>query len=934
MITVTTGEGEQQTQVTREKTDEEFTEAENNKERLTFQATNILIKAPRHIFNHTQITPENGKIGFGRMWSYSCKDLGRLRCKGVTKEIFGVIPKGLALRVVLVDLHSKDESGKGFKREFVVAVKAGGDRLGVGTAGNRAGRVVCLGWAAKTAEQKVTPCGIRCGVVYFGELQLVIRAGLRIDTSPKKKHVQATKGTSLKSKAKVAKPNKKKQPAKKTKAKGLAILSKVALTEAEQIKLATKRSKKDFHVSYESGSGDGVDTQSRVPDEQQQKTFGADEETGTILGVPDVSSYEYESDKESWGDSKDEDDNDDDGNNDNDGESDTHDDDSDDERTESNICTPSDYELTDEEKLDDEETMDDEEDDEVIKELYGDVKANLGNNDTEMNNVEQGASEQQNVSQESGFEQEEKDAHVTLTLVLEAQKTDELVQSSSVSSDFTSKLLNLENPSPTDNEIASLMVTSAHHATVIPEITSGFTTTSPPLPLFFNPLLQQQTPSSTTTTSTNPIVTLPEIPNFASVFKFDQRVSALESKISEFRQTNQFTKVVSLISGIVDSYLASKMKEAVDVAVQLQTNKLREEAQAENQEFLNQTSYALATALSEFELKKILIDKMEANKSIDRSGFQKNLYNALFESYNNDNDIMSSYGDVVILKRERDDQDKDKDPFAGSDRRTKRRKSGKDAETSKDSRSKEKKSLSTSKYASHHKSSGKSAHAEEPSHTVEDSGMQQDQEFIMRDNDEQPANKDVTKADWFKKPKRPPTPDPDWNLEYLKGRDLSRQYSNSMTKTKAATYELKWIEDLVPELWSPVQLKYDQHAYFGTSNWGPKRLSFYEYASNLTSSKDVYSRRRIIKVTRLMIMKKYDYGHQEEIEVRRDDQKLYTFKECDFKRLHLQDIEDMLLLLVQQKLTNLTIDKRYDLNVALRMFTRRIVIQRGWKIFN
>ncbi|GJS81361.1 hypothetical protein Tco_0747902 [Tanacetum coccineum] len=36
----------------------------------------------------------------------------------------------------------------------------------------------------------------------------------------------------------------------------------------------------------------------------------------------------------------------------------------------------------------------------------------------------------------------------------------------------------------------------------------------------------------------------------------------------------------------------------------------------------------------------------------------------------------------------------------------------------------------------------------------------------------------------------------------------------------------------------------------------------------------------------------------------------------------------MLLLLVQQKLSNLTIDKRYDLNVALRMFTRRIVIQR------
>ncbi|GJZ16368.1 hypothetical protein Tco_0552045 [Tanacetum coccineum] len=75
-------------------------------------------------------------------------------------------------------------------------------------------------------------------------------------------------------------------------------------------------------------------------------------------------------------------------------------------------------------------------------------------------------------------------------------------------------------------------------------------------------------------------------------------------------------------------------------------------------------------------------------------------------------------------------------------------------------------------------------------------------------------------------------------------------------------------------------------------------------------------------------MKWYDYGHLDKIEVHREDQQLYTFKEGDFPRLCLQDIEDMLLLLVQQRLTNLTIDKHFDLNVALRMFTRRIVIQR------
>ncbi|GJY43310.1 hypothetical protein Tco_0431523 [Tanacetum coccineum] len=51
-----------------------------------------------------------------------------------------------------------------------------------------------------------------------------------------------------------------------------------------------------------------------------------------------------------------------------------------------------------------------------------------------------------------------------------------------------------------------------------------------------------------------------------------------------------------------------------------------------------------------------------------------------------------------------------------------------------------------------------------------------------------------------------------------------------------------------------------------------------------------------------------------------------NFKEGDFPRLNLYDIEDMLLLLVQKKLSNLDVDDRYDLGVALRMFTRQIVI--------
>ncbi|GKF04767.1 hypothetical protein Tco_0035435, partial [Tanacetum coccineum] len=82
--------------------------------------------------------------------------------------------------------------------------------------------------------------------------------------------------------------------------------------------------------------------------------------------------------------------------------------------------------------------------------------------------------------------------------------------------------------------------------------------------------------------------TLPNIPNFASLFGFERWVSSLETELSELKQTNQFAKALSSIPCIVDNHLASQMKDVVNVVVHLKSNKLREEAQAENDEFLKQ----------------------------------------------------------------------------------------------------------------------------------------------------------------------------------------------------------------------------------------------------------------------------------------------------------------------------------------------------------
>ncbi|GJV85418.1 hypothetical protein Tco_1525316 [Tanacetum coccineum] len=100
----------------------------------------------------------------------------------------------------------------------------------------------------------------------------------------------------------------------------------------------------------------------------------------------------------------------------------------------------------------------------------------------------------------------------------------------------------------------------------------------------------------------------------------------------------------------------------------------------------------------------------------------------------------------------------------------------------------------------------------------------------------------------------------------------------------------------------------------GISHWGRKRQQFYGFAVNMESARDVYSKHRIIVVTELQIVEWHNYKHLDWITIHRDDDKLYKLKEGDFKRLRIQDIEDMLLLLVQGKLTNLTIEERLAFN--------------------
>ncbi|GJY13190.1 hypothetical protein Tco_0382499 [Tanacetum coccineum] len=507
------------------------------------------------------------------------------------------------------------------------------------------------------------------------------------NTSPKKNTTPATKGSRLKTSAKAAKSVKKKQHAKKPITKGLTVLSEVALSEAEQLKMATKRSKIQFHSSHASGSGDGVDTQSKVPNEQQQNVSGTNEGTGD-----DNDEHDLEDEKD-------------------DDKNDIKDDD-DEVSSDQKVSTPLDHEfIKEEENQEGDDYVKEGEQEDEEEELYGDLNINL----------ERGAAEM-TVAQAN---KEIDDTHVTLT----AEPPVVQQQSSFVSSDLVSNYI---NPS-LDTGIDSILNQNvqSHNLVNVPIFVAAVTPSSAStIPQPHVPIIQtlQQTLDSTTTT-TIPITNLPDIPNFAFVFRFDQRVSALETKMSEFKQTNQFSEVVFSILAIVDNYLASKLKDVVDMAIQLQSNKLREETQAENEEFLKQIDSNMKAIIKEQV-------KAQVSKIMPKS----------------DKDIISSYGDVVTLNRGRDDQDKDEDPSAGSNQGSKRMRSGKEVESSKEPTHKESKSMSSSKGASgtHPKSLGKSAQTEEHGQKVNDLEEQPHQEFNTGNDDATPVREvqNVNERQW------------------------------------------------------------------------------------------------------------------------------------------------------------------------------------------
>ncbi|GJW32740.1 hypothetical protein Tco_0052772 [Tanacetum coccineum] len=382
---------------------------------------------------------------------------------------------------------------------------------------------------------------------------------------------------------------------------------------------------------------------------------------------------------------------------------------------------------------------------------------------------------------------------------------------------------------------------------------------------------------------------------------------------------------------------------------------------------------------AEFKQKEILFKMMRESKSYRKHPKHKALYDALMLSLIQDEDDL----DRMVPDLRKRDRKEDEDPSSGSNQGKKKRSSGKGSEPSKTSSASKK----TSKGNTPPKSSknGKSASAEESvkeathevtmgdEEPVQDNVNDVDQPNVVDDQPEQPwfnnllsAQKDsltfnelmTTLIDFSK-----------FTMNRLKINKLTKSHLvglvyNLLKGTcqsnieleynmeecyKALSDQLDWNNlegDRYPfDLSKPLPLKgHPGHLTVASEYLFNNDLEYLKssdpekkYTMSITKTKatrykflkhDVFSHLKILSVKSVTVNKLHGYGYLEEIMVRRADRQLYKFKEIDFVNLHLNDIEDMLLVVVQHKLFHLDGDVIVDLVVALRMFTRSLIIKK------
>ncbi|GJZ21845.1 hypothetical protein Tco_0558884 [Tanacetum coccineum] len=404
---------------------------------------------------------------------------------------------------------------------------------------------------------------------------------------------------------------------------------------------------------------------------------------------------------------------------------------------------------------------------------------------------------------------------------------------------MASKFLNFLDIPHTDAEIISSLDVYVHHK--VPRTQASTLLTIPVFvitdssPVYTNipqssqtftplPILTTPNPSLTIET-TNPLSTLPD---FASVFRFNDKITTLEKEVARLKKDPLHTQVTTLVDEHLDTWLGETREEFMNFLSESLTARIKEQVKGQLPQILPKevsnfappvikalikkscdevtlakvssqphSTYEAASTLTEFELKKILIDKMEKSESYLAAPEHRDCYDSLKKSYDLDKDFFFSY-DVYSLKRSRKDKDKDEDPSAGSDRGLKKRKLSKDAEPTTGPKKKDSTSGSSKGTKSQPKSSRKSIQSEEPVFEVADSDIPQDQEGNLGDNEDEPRNETASRRDWFKKPTPPQEPtDPDWYVGKTTQEGPTQNWLMTLAASTSTNKSLKDFDELM-----------------------------------------------------------------------------------------------------------------------------------------
>ncbi|GJZ43430.1 hypothetical protein Tco_0590685 [Tanacetum coccineum] len=234
----------------------------------------------------------------------------------------------------------------------------------------------------------------------------------------------------------------------------------------------------------------------------------------------------------------------------------------------------------------------------------------------------------------------------------------------------------------------------------------------------------------------------------------------------------------------------------------------------------------------------------------------------------------------------------DEDPLAGPNqgKKTKRRRTKESESSKKPSTTKETpKGKASSKGSKTGKSASTKESVEEPiAKVVMDDAFNTVGEDVVHDDDQpqdtsEPKTNKTLNQDWFKQPPRPPTPNPEWNK-----------------------HKLDWNN---PE---------GDHYPFDLS----KPLPLQGRQDHLTVVVDYFFNND------LEYLKTSDLEKTYTTSITKTKAARYDIIEGDFVDLHLNDIEDMMILSVQHKLFHLNESDIVEFIVALHMFIRSLIIKR------